>query len=130
MKTIASVVLVTLVVASSTANCLAQVAGSSVIGVTATEVREVANGWSAKKKILGKDVYNPEGQKIGSISDLIVAPDRAVSYAIVGVGGFLGMLKHDVAVPVSQFKEEGGKIVLPGATKEALKAAPEFEYAK
>src|SRR5262249_6458671 len=55
---------------------------------------------------------------------------RAVSYAIVGVGGFLGMLKHDVAVPVSQFKEEGGKIVLPGATKEALKAAPEVEYAK
>ena len=106
----------------------AQTAGSTLIG--SAEFREVANGWSAKKKILGKDVYNPEGQKIGSISDLIVAPDRAVSYAIVGVGGFLGMLKHDVAVPVSQFKEEGGKIVLPGATKEALKAAPEFEYAK
>ena len=130
MRMTASVVLVPLVVASTTANCLAQVAGSSVIGVTATEVREVATGWSAKKKILGKDVYNSEGQKIGSISDLIVAPDRAVSYAIVGVGGFLGMRKHDVAVPVSQFKEEGGKIVLPGATKDALKAAPEFEYAK
>ena len=130
MRATASVVLVSLVVASSAANCFAQVAGSSVIGVTATELREVATGWSAKKQILGKDVYNPTGEKIGSITDLIVAPNRSVSYAIVGVGGFLGMRKHDVAVPVSQFKEEGGKIVLPGATKEALKAAPEFEYAK
>jgi hypothetical protein len=39
------------------------------------------------------------------------------------------MAKHDAAVPVSQFKRNGGKLVLPGATKDALKAAPEFEYA-
>src|SRR5262249_24293198 len=95
-----------------------------------SELREVATGWSAKKQILGKDVYNPNGEKIGSITDLIVAPNRSVSYAIVGVGGFLGMRKHDVAGPVSQFKEEGGKIVLPAATKHPLRAAPEFEYAK
>jgi hypothetical protein len=38
--------------------------------------------------------------------------------------------KHDVAVPVSKFKLVDGKLVLPGATKEALKASPEFEYAK
>jgi len=130
MRTTVSLVLVTLVLASTAVSCLAQMAGSSVIGVTETELREVATGWSAKKQILGKDVYNPNGEKIGSITDLIVAPNRSVSYAIVGVGGFLGMRKHDVAVPVSQFKEEGGKIVLPGATKDALKAAPEFEYAK
>src|SRR5262249_6045319 len=130
MRTTVSLVLVTLVLASTAVSCLAQMAGSSVIGGTETELREVATGWSAKKQILGKDVYNPNGEKIGSITDLIVAPNRSVSYAIVGVGGFLGMRKHDVAVPVSQFKEEGGKIVLPGATKDALKAAPEFEYAK
>jgi hypothetical protein len=33
-------------------------------------------------------------------------------------------------VPVGQLKQQEGKIVLPGATKEALKAAPKFEYAK
>jgi len=53
-----------------------------------------------------------------------------VSYAIVGVGGFLGMGERDVAVPVSRFKQQMGKIVLKGATKDALKAAPEFKYAK
>jgi hypothetical protein len=29
-----------------------------------------------------------------------------------------------------QLKVEGGKLMLPGATKEALKALPKFEYAK
>jgi len=31
---------------------------------------------------------------------------------------------------VNQLKQEDGKIVLPGATKEAIKALPKFEYAK
>ena len=108
---------------------MAQTAGSSVT-VTTTEMRELAKGWSAKKQILGKDVYNDSGEKIGEINDLIVAPNKAVSYAIVGVGGFLGMKEHNVAVPVSKLTSQMGKIVLAGATKDALKAAPEFEYAK
>jgi len=61
---------------------------------------------------------------------VIVAPDKAVSYAIIGAGGFLGMGKHDVAIPVNQFRVENNKITLPGATKDALKALPKFEYAK
>ena len=67
---------------------------------------------------------------IGVVDDLIVTPDKSVSYAIIGAGGFLGMGKHDVAVPVGQFKEDKGRIVLAGATKDALKAAPKVEYAK
>ena len=110
------------------ADSAAQTAGSTLISTE--QLREVATGWSAKKQILGKDVYNDAGEKIGDINDLIVAPSRAVSYAIVGVGGFLGMGEHNVAVPVSKFKQQMGKIVLSGATKEALKAAPKFEYAK
>ena len=32
--------------------------------------------------------------------------------------------------PVGLLKQQDGKIVLPGATKDTLKAAPKFEYAK
>jgi hypothetical protein len=35
-----------------------------------------------------------------------------------------------VAIPVSQLKENDGKIILAGATKEAIKAMPPFEYAR
>jgi sporulation protein YlmC with PRC-barrel domain len=130
MKTLFLVPLIGIVIAAGAADSVAQTAGSSVISVSKSEMRQVATGWSAKKQILGKDVYNESGEKIGEINDLIVAPNRSVSYAIVGVGGFLGMGDHEVAVPVSKLKQQMGKIVLNGATKDALKAAPKFEYAK
>ena len=108
----------------------AQVAGSTTIGVSQEETKLVATGWSAKKNILGKAVYNDSNQKIGTVDDLIISPDRSVSFAIIGVGGFLGIAKHDVAIPMKNLKEEKNKLILPGATKEALKALPEFQYAK
>jgi sporulation protein YlmC with PRC-barrel domain len=109
---------------------LGQVAGSTTIGVTVEEQKVLALGWSAKKHVLGKDVYNSSDEKIGVVEDLIIAPDKAVSYAIVGTGGFLGIDRHDVAIPAGQLKLQGDKLMLPGATKEGLKALPKFEYAK
>jgi hypothetical protein len=53
-----------------------------------------------------------------------------VSYAIIGVGGFLGMGKHDVAIPVSHLKADGDRIIFPGATKNALKAMPKCTQAR
>jgi len=127
-KTLLLAVLGIFVVAAGATDSPAQVAGSTLVSVA--EMRELATGWSAKKQILGKDVYNDTGQKIGKIDDLIIAPDKSVSYAIVGVGGFVGIKEHNVAVQVGQFKQQDGKIVLPGATKDLLKASPKFEYAK
>lgn len=108
----------------------AQVAGSSLLGIQATELRDVAVGWSAKKQVLGKAVYNENNERIGKVDDVVIAPDKAVSYAIIGAGGFLGVAKHDVAIPVSQFREANGKFILDGATKQALKQMPTFEYAR
>ncbi len=127
-------VMICLAVVGMMGNALAQqqapVAGSMAIGVTVDEMVTVAKGWSAKEQIMGKDVYNDKGEKVGEVVDLIIAPDKAVSYAIIGTGGFLGMGKHDVAIRMNQFKMAGGKMTLPGATKDAVKAMPAFEYAK
>jgi sporulation protein YlmC with PRC-barrel domain len=108
----------------------AQVAGSTVIGVSVAELRDVTLGWSAKRQILGQAVYNDNNERVGSIDDIIVTPSKAVTYAIINAGGFLAVAKHDVAVPVSQLKLVDDKLVLAGATKDALKASPRFEYAK
>ena len=129
MRTIVLGVFTSLVIAAGAVDAVAQTAGA-MISVSTIELREIATGWSAKKQILGKGVYNDAGDKVGDINDLIVTPDKAVSYAIVGVGGFLGVGEHEIAVPVGQLKQQEGKIVLSGATKDALKAAPKFEYAK
>jgi sporulation protein YlmC with PRC-barrel domain len=108
----------------------AQVAGTTLLGVTVTELQEVTKGWSVKHTILGQPVYNDNKERVGTVDDLIVTPEKAISYAIVNAGGFLGLAKHNVAIPVSQFKLVDNKLVLPGATKEALKASPEFQYAQ
>ncbi len=99
------------------------------LGVATAEWGEIAEGWSARRQILGSTVYNDKKEKVGKIDDIIVSPSKAVSYAIVGAGGFLGVDRHDVAIPVNQFTQKDGKFVLAGATKDAIKAIPQFEYA-
>jgi hypothetical protein len=107
----------------------AQVAGSTLLGVSYGELRDVAVGWSAMRQIIGHPVCNSTDERVGSVDDIIVTTDKSVSYAIINVGGFLAVAKHNVAIPVSQFQLNGDKLVLPGATRDALKAAPEFDYA-
>jgi sporulation protein YlmC with PRC-barrel domain len=107
----------------------AQVAGSTTPGMSVEELKTIALGWSAKKQILGQSVYNDKDEKVGDVDDLIIAPDSSVSYAIIGVGGFLGLGERQVAIPVSRLKHSEGRLVLPGATKDALQAMPSFQYA-
>jgi sporulation protein YlmC with PRC-barrel domain len=103
----------------------APVAGVIPLGVTRIEADLVAPGLRATK-LLKQTVYNEQNQKIGQIDDLVIAPDGSLSVAVVEVGGFLGIGKHRVAIPVTQFTTIHPKVVLPGANKEALKKLPEF----
>jgi hypothetical protein len=77
-----------------------------------------------------RGMHNRTGEKIGSISDLIVASDGTIAAAVVGVGGFLGMGEKEVAVPFSSIEvvRNGNDLrFVINATKEALKAAPSYE---
>ena len=103
------------------------VAGRSTLGTTKMDV--IAEGWRASK-LIGAGVYNDANQKVGKIGDLIIAPDGSISVAVLDVGGFLGVGSRHVAIPVEQFSQISPRIVLPGATKEALKQLPEFKYVK
>jgi sporulation protein YlmC with PRC-barrel domain len=128
MKSLSTIAVTVLMIA--TPACLAQqVVGSTTLGIAYAELRDVTTGWSTKKQVLGKKVFNDSGETVGKIDDIIVSPDKAVSYAIIGAGGFLGVGRHDVAIPVNQLKENDGKFILAGATKDAIKDMPEFEYA-
>lgn len=128
MKSLSAIAVALLLTA--TPACFAQqVVGSTTLGVAYAELRNVTTGWSAKRQVLDKKVLNDNGETIGKIDDIIIAPDKAVSYAIIGAGGFLGVGRHDVAIPVGQLKEDGGRVILPGGSKDAIEAMPKFEYA-
>jgi sporulation protein YlmC with PRC-barrel domain len=128
-KILTSIVAVSVLLSVTNTSFAQQVVGSTQLGVAYAELRSIATGWSVRRQVLGRTVYNDNGEAIGKVDDIIVGPDKAISYAIIGAGGFLGIGKHDVAIPVSQMKENNGKFVLAGATKDALKAMPPFEYA-
>ena len=104
------------------------VADAAPVDLVVVDVVQVANGYRASK-LHGATVSNPQNQKIGTLDDLIVGKDR-VLFAIVEVGGFLGIGSHFIAVPYSslQINEDGSRIVLPGATKQQVKGLPEFKY--
>ena len=106
----------------------AQVAGTTTIGDSVVEIKALAIGWSARKQVIGHDVYNEDNEKVGKVDDLIITPDNAVSFAIVGTGGFVGVKRHHVAIPVSLLTPRSGDFLLPGATKEAIRKLPAFEY--
>jgi sporulation protein YlmC with PRC-barrel domain len=126
--------LVTWLVASSIAlasvQTYAQVAGTQPLGISVQESQAILSGWSVRKSILNKPIFNEDGARVGVVHDIIVAPDRSVSFAIVAANQFLGVSHHDVAIPIEQLDFVNGKLVLPGATKDAIKALPEFQYAK
>jgi sporulation protein YlmC with PRC-barrel domain len=129
-KVLTAIAAASVLLTGATTSISQQVVGSTQLGVAVAELRDVTTGWSAKRQVLGKTVFNDGGDGIGKVNDIIVAPDKAVSYAIIGAGGFLGVGRHDVAIPVSQIKQQSdGKFILAGATKDALKAMPAFEYA-
>jgi hypothetical protein len=111
----------------------APVAGRAPLGVTVVQMEEIVVGWSVKRNLLGKTVVNDKNEKIGKVDDLIVSPSKdsstpSASFAIVGVGGFLGIGKRDVAIPMEQLKLQNKQLTLPGATKDVLKAMPPFVY--
>lgn len=111
----------------------AQSKSDPVVGgaILAVNVDVVATTGYRATKLLGSDIYNDQGEKIGKLDDFIVGSNAEVSIAVVAVGGFLGMGSRMVAVPATLFeRNEQGQTVLTGATKDKLKALPEFRYAK
>jgi sporulation protein YlmC with PRC-barrel domain len=100
------------------------------VAIVRVDVARVALGQRASK-LVGATVVNNADERIGKIDDLVVNPQDKVTYAIVSVGGFLGVGNKLVAVPFESLKTvKEERLMLPGATKEALKALPEFKYAK
>src|SRR5215217_7387386 len=55
-------------------------------------------------KLTGLTVYNNNDERVGDINELIIGKDGKIESIVLGVGGFLGLGEHDVAVPFGQVK--------------------------
>lgn len=59
--------------------------------------------WRASK-VVGLDVYNSSNESLGSINDLLTDQSGNIKAVVLGVGGFLGVGEHLVAVPYDKIK--------------------------
>ena len=85
----------------------------------------LATGYRTSK-VVGATVVNEANETVGTIDDLIVTPGGQAPYAVLSVGGFLGMGTKFVVVPFTSLKVVDKKMILPGGTKDALKTLPDF----
>ena len=90
--------------------------------------QSLATGYRVSK-VLGSTVVNDANETVGKIDDLIITPSEKVPFAVLSVGGFLGIGTKYVVVPYSSLQIKNNQMVLPGATKDSLKALPDFKYA-
>lgn len=140
-------------------HCKLIVAGAiSALAVTAafaqssnsTQTASAKSEWQASK-LIHMNVYNGQNQKIGDIKELMLDKTGKVANVVIGVGGFLGVGEHDVAVNFDRLKwsdaaattgssqptnqSKNNKQNYPDhavldATKDQLKSMPNFDYSK
>lgn len=70
---------------------------------TTTTANSASGDWRGSKMV-GLKVYNEANESVGSINDLLVDKSGNIKLVVLGVGGFLGMGEHLVAVPFDKVK--------------------------
>ena len=125
-------VLLTAAVATATALAAPMLGNAQgvpqTVQLTKVDVVKVATGFRASK-VIGSSVVNEAGDTVGRVDDVIIGEEGKAPFVVLAVGGFLGIGDKLVVLPYQQLKTMDRKIVMPGATKDALKDLPSFKYA-
>jgi len=104
--------------------------GSLLLATVAFAAKEERADIYRVTKLIGADVENPQGEKLGDIRDIVLDPATGrIRYAVLGSGGFLGLGEKYFAIPwtalTSKAGEKGDFIL--NVDKEKLKNAPGFD---
>lgn len=92
------------------------------------DVKTLATGYRSTKMV-GSTVVNEMNETVGTIDDLIITRDDKVPFAVLSVGGFLGIGSKYIVVPSSAMEVKEKTMLLRGATKESLLKLPAYTYA-
>jgi hypothetical protein len=79
-------------------------------------------------ELLGREVVNEEGETVAEIVDMVKRPDGDEVFALLSVGGFLGIGEKEVAMPIERLDVGADdQIVLSNATEEELENMPDWQ---
>src|SRR5436309_7488119 len=80
----------------------------------ASDTSSFKGNWRASK-LVGLNVYNDSNESLGSINDLLADKSGNIKAVVIGVGGFLGVGEHLVAVPWDKIKFVNEPVAYAGA---------------
>ena len=98
----------------ATSRSTAPPAASSTATSTTASASSLQGNWRASK-LAGLSVYNDKNESVGSINDLLTDKSGNVKAVVIGVGGFLGVGEHLVAVPFDKVKFVTEPVAYTGA---------------
>ena len=90
-------------------------ASSTSTPPAATSSSSYQGDWRVSK-LVGLSVYNNANENIGSINDLLTDKSGSIKAVVIGVGGFLGIGEHLVAIPFDQVKFVDEPVAYTGAS--------------
>src|SRR5262249_28130337 len=114
---------------SGTVNNASNTASNSNSGAMSTNTWPMGRQVQCADKLIGKDVKNSAGEKIGKVEDWALnLNDATVAYLIIGTGGTLGMGKayHGVPFRSVKFNAAGDELTLP-LDKAGIDRSPGFD---
>ncbi len=126
-----SAAIAAIAVSLASAPAIAQTTRPSTAALSGVAMKDLGGGYRASK-VIGSTVVNDQNESVGKIDDLIVSAGAQEPVAVLSVGGFLGVGSKLVAVRYNELKAnpEKSDFILPSATKDSLKALPDFNYAR
>src|SRR5690606_37819435 len=106
--------------------------GGQMTSEPAAPLVKKAEGYLATN-LIGETVYNGTGddaEKIGTVNDLVIDTENRIQAIVIGVGGFLGIGRKDVALEYSLAdwaERDGDQFLVVDTTADTLRALPDFD---
>lgn len=85
---------------------------SSVSAATGSSGAANAMMGMKARDLIGRQLVNASGKELGEIDDIVMNEQDSVIYAVVGVGGFLGLGEKSVAIPFEQLRLGADNVIL------------------
>lgn len=120
--------------ASATGEAIGDAASATAEAVTDTaeeagdelaEETGVAPEDTTAGSMIGQTVAASSGESIGEIDDIVRIDNEVM--AVIGVGGFLGIGEHAVALPITELDWQGETVTAFGYSEEQLKSMAEYD---
>ena len=87
---------------------------------------QAQDDWLASRMI-GSTIYGSGDETLGDINDIVIASNGQIKAVVIGVGGFLGIGEHKVAIAWNDLRFDTNRdVAVVSMTKEQLRAMPEY----